>query len=208
MNRKILAVLSTAVVLSAVGIVAVSNAVSAETVSSVCASSGPGSGSWVINANDDVPAGVVISSVILNQVGAAVTEGVGTRQVQVQFIGDALSGTVTFSNGETDSFTAEGDCTFDPPTTPPSQGQCPDGPLLRDGSPPVTLAVVAGPGTVTVTGQTSDSHAGHSTQGQTGESVAVFAVPIGGGRRSRSLPRPMMCPSRAIIRRRFRSAGS
>ena len=55
------------------------------------------------------------------------TEGVGTRQVQVQYVGDALSGTVTFSNGETDSFTAEGDCTFDPPTTPrASHG---DGPL-------------------------------------------------------------------------------
>ena len=32
-----------------------------------------------------------------------------------------------------------------------------------------------------MTGQTSDSHPGHSTQGQTGEQVAVFAVPIGGG---------------------------
>ena len=130
MNRRILAVLSTAVVLSAGGIVAVSNAVSAETVSSVCTSSGPGSGSWVINANADVPGGVVISSVGLDQVGATVTEGVGTRQVQVQYVGDALSGTVTFSNGEIDSFSAEGDCTFDPPTTSPRQGQCPDGPLL------------------------------------------------------------------------------
>ena len=48
------------------------------------------------------------------------TEGVGTGQAQVQDVGDALSGTVTFSNGEIDSFSAEGDCTFDPPTTPPT----------------------------------------------------------------------------------------
>ena len=181
MNRGILA-LSAAVLLSAGGIVAVSNTASAQTVTSLCSSSGPDSGSWVINANDDVPAGVVISSVTLDQGGATVTAGIGTRQVQVQYVGDALSGTVTFSDGETDGFSAQGDCTFEPTTPSPTQVVCPDGgPQLLHGSPPVVLTILDGPGTVTVTGQTSDSHPGHATQGQTGEKIGIFAVPTAGG---------------------------
>lgn len=92
---------------------------SAHHAEAVCASSGPGYGSWIISSFGQ-PEGVTIESITGLPAGAVITWQ-QDLQVEVNYIGDAISGTATWTNGFTAHFSGVGDCTYEPPveTTEP-----------------------------------------------------------------------------------------
>ena len=180
MNRRILAVLGTAVVLSAGGIAATSNGVSAETVEKCVYFVGAGVGLVGNRRQCRCAQGSRHLRRRLAQIarpsrGRQHPPGAGAVRRRC-----AVRHCHLLQRRDRQFLRRGGLHVRSADHVGPPQGQCRRAPAAA-WQPAVTLATVAGPGTVTVTGQTSDSHPGHATQGQTGEQVGIFAVPIGGG---------------------------
>lgn len=103
-------------ILFAVGaVLALHSPASAHHAEAVCASTGPDYGAWIVSSFGQ-PDGVVFAVTAVTDLPAgAVVTWRQDLQVEINFIGDSISGVAHWSNGFSAPFSGEGDCTYEPP---------------------------------------------------------------------------------------------